>query len=174
MMKRVLVAVASTLLAVVALGLGYVLVTGLSALESPGQLETRAARTIRRLAIPRDMKTKTNPIAPGQQAIAAGLKIFAGVCASCHANDGSGKIGLGQAMFPRSPDMRQPATQSMTDGELFYTIEYGIRFTGMPGWSNGTPEGEEMAWNLVHFIRHLPALTAAELEQMEALNPKRP
>jgi mono/diheme cytochrome c family protein len=174
MMKRVLAAVALTLVAVFALGLGYVLATGLGALDAPGRFETRMARTLKRLAIPGDMRTKVNPIAPGQQAIAAGLKIFAGFCASCHANDGSGRIGLGQAMFPRPPDMRQAATQSMTDGELFYTIEYGVRFTGMPGWSNGTPEGEEMAWNLVHFIRHLPALTAAELEQMEALNPKRP
>jgi mono/diheme cytochrome c family protein len=173
-MKKVLAVVAATLFAVVAAGLGYVVATGLSAREAPGAAETRAARAIRRLAIPRGMRTRTNPIAAGPQAIAAGQKIFAGYCASCHANDGSGKIGLGQAMFPPSPDMRLPATQDMTDGELFYTIEYGIRFTGMPGWGNGTPEGEQMAWNLVHFIRHLPELTPAEVGQMEALNPKPP
>ncbi len=172
-MKIVLVAVVTTLLAVVAVGMGYAVATGLSAREAPASAEVRAARAIKRLAIPRDMRTRTNPIAPGPQSVAAGLKIFAGYCAPCHANDGSGQIGLGQALFPRSPDMRQPATQDMTDGELFYTIEYGVRFTGMPAWGNGTPEGEEMAWNLVHFIRHLPGLTPAEAEQMEAMNPKR-
>ena len=172
-MKKILVAVAGTLLTVVAAGLGYVVATGLSAREAPGSAETRAARVIRRLAIPRDMRARTNPIAPGPQAVAAGLKIFAGYCASCHSNDGSGQIGLGQALFPRSPDMRQAATQGMTDGELFTRLSTGVRFTGMPGWGNGTPEGEEMAWNLVHFIRRLPALSPAEIEQMEALNPKR-
>ncbi len=171
-MKIVLVA-AATLLALVGLGLEYAVATGLSAREAPGSAEILAVRAIRRLAIPRGMRTRTNPIAPGPQSVAAGLKIFAAYCASCHANDGSGQIGLGQALFPRSPDMRQRATQDMTDGELFYTVEYGVRFTGMPGWGNGTQEGEEMAWNLVHFIRHLPALTPAEAEQMEALNPKR-
>src|SRR5262245_35247464 len=38
--------------------------------------------------------------------------------------------------------MRLPATQSLTDGELFWIIEHGVRFTGMPGWSTGTKEGE--------------------------------
>lgn len=30
--------------------------------------------------------------------------------------------------------MRREATQSLTDGELFYVIENGIRLTGMPAW----------------------------------------
>ena len=77
-------------------------------------------------------------------------------------------------MFPPAPDMRQPTTQDLTDGELFHIIEEGVRFTGMPGWSNDTPEGEAMAWNLIHFIRHLPKLTDAEKREMEALNPQRP
>jgi hypothetical protein len=70
--------------------------------------------------------------------------------------------------------MRQAATQSLTDGELFYIIENGVRLTGMPAWSTGTPEGEEASWHLVHFIRRLPKLTAEEIEEMEALNPRPP
>ncbi len=44
----------------------------------------------------------------------------------------------------------------------------------MPAWGDGTPEGETASWGLVHFIRHLPALTAEELARMEELNPKSP
>jgi hypothetical protein len=68
--------------------------------------------------------------------------------------------------------MRKPDTQSLSDGELFYIIENGVRLTGMPAWGTGTPEGAEASWALVHFIRHLPDLTEAELEQMKAMNPK--
>jgi hypothetical protein len=68
--------------------------------------------------------------------------------------------------------MRAAATQSLTDGELFSIIEHGIRLTGMPGWGNGTPEGERDSWGLVHFIRRLPKLTEADIARMEALNPK--
>ncbi len=44
----------------------------------------------------------------------------------------------------------------------------------MPGWSTGTPEGEKASWQLVHFIRHLPSLTAEEIAEMERLNPRSP
>ena len=44
----------------------------------------------------------------------------------------------------------------------------------MPGWGNGTPDGERDSWTLVRFIRHLPKLTAAELKEMERYNPKSP
>ena len=66
--------------------------------------------------------------------------------------------------------MRQPATQTLTDGELFYIIENGVRLTGMPAWGTGKPEDADETWHLVHFIRHLVALSDEELEQMKALN----
>jgi hypothetical protein len=68
--------------------------------------------------------------------------------------------------------MRRPATQDLSDGELFYVIESGVRLTGMPGW--GGPGSAEGSWHLVHFIRHLPAITAEEKAEMERLNPKSP
>jgi hypothetical protein len=42
----------------------------------------------------------------------------------------------------------------------------------MPAWGNGTPEGQRQTWELVHFIRHLPALTEDELSRMEQFNPR--
>ncbi|MCU1235652.1 MAG: Cytochrome [Candidatus Solibacter sp.] len=60
----------------------------------------------------------------------------------------------------------------MSDGELFYIIENGIRLSGMPAWASG--HGEEDSWKLVHFIRHLPQLSFSEQKEMENLNPKSP
>ena len=70
--------------------------------------------------------------------------------------------------------MTLASTQSLSDGELFATIENGIRLTGMPGWGDGTAESGYGSWGLVHFIRHLPELTPEEIAEMEALNPKTP
>ena len=70
--------------------------------------------------------------------------------------------------------MRRPGTQSLSDGELFYIIEHGVRLTGMPAWGDGSPESELASWHLVRFIRHLPTLSDAEIAEMEALNPKSP
>ena len=98
------------------------------------------------------------------ESVKKGLEHFADHCAMCHANDGSGAAEMGRGLYPRVPDMRLPATQSLTDGELFYIIENGVRLTGMPAWGTGTPEGEEATWHLVRFIRrrHRTLLRAAK------------
>ena len=77
-----------------------------------------------------------------------------------------------QNWWPQPPDLRKQETQKLSDGELFYIIEHGIRFSVMPGFGSGTGEGEEQSWHLVHFIRHLPDISEPELAEMAALNPK--
>ena len=42
----------------------------------------------------------------------------------------------------------------------------------MPAWGGADEDSDSDSWKLVHFIRHLPALTTAEIVEMEALNPK--
>jgi mono/diheme cytochrome c family protein len=145
---------------------------GMSARAEPSATEARLARALRSWAIRSDARDAKNPIPGSPSALAAGLAHFADHCAICHANDGSGQTAIGRNLYPRAPDMRKAATQGLTDGELFYIIENGVRLTGMPAWGGpGTAEG---SWHLVHFIRHLPRLTDEEKARMEALNPKSP
>jgi hypothetical protein len=76
-------------------------------------------------------------------------------------------------MYPRPPDMRQEHTQEMSDGELYFTIQNGVRLTGMPAF--GTPgDNDRDTWKLVTFIRHLPSLSQNEEMSMKAINPKSP
>jgi mono/diheme cytochrome c family protein len=145
---------------------------GISARAEPGPIETALARTMRGFAIPRGERDRVNPVKPTPEVMAEGMAHYADHCAACHADDGSGRTALGEGLYPKPPDMRQAATQSLTDGELFYIIENGIRLTGMPAWSTGEQEGEDGTWHLVHFIRRLPALTEDEIEQIERLTPR--
>ena len=154
--------------------LAFFISGGVSARPSPGRVETFVARTVRDLAIGWHASHEPNPVPGTDEAIAEARAHFADHCASCHANDGSGNVDIGRGLYPRAPDMRLPPTQNLEDHELFYIIENGIRLTGMPAWSTGTPEGEEASWKLVHFIRHLPQITPEEVEQMEAMNPRSP
>jgi mono/diheme cytochrome c family protein len=147
---------------------------GFSAREQPTSLERIAALSARSLAMPADAKAHANPMADSPEVIADGLAHWADHCAACHANNGSGDAEMGKHMYPPAPDMRQAATQDLTDGELFYIIQNGIRLTGMPGWGNGTTHDEQDSWKLVRFIRHLPKLTASEEQHMTELNPKSP
>jgi mono/diheme cytochrome c family protein len=147
---------------------------GFSALDPPTAAERWLAREARSLALPADAKSRTNPINNSPEAVAEGRAHWADHCFSCHANDGSGETALGKHLYPPAPDMRLAATQQLTDGELFYIIQNGIRLTGMPAWSTGSAHDEEDSWKLVHFIRHLPQVTLEEKKAMEKMNPKSP
>ena len=159
-------------LIVAASGVAFVVMRGISAREPPSAIETAVARRLRTLAMSRQARSRSNPIQQTTEAIADGRAHFADHCAVCHANDGTGDTETGRGLWPRPPDMRQDKTQNLSDGELFYIIENGVRMTGMPAFGEGTPESEDASWRLVHFIRHLPTITPGEIEEMEALNPK--
>jgi mono/diheme cytochrome c family protein len=154
--------------------LAYLRSTGLDTRAEPGTVEARVARAARRFAIPPGMRAMRNPVPVSPEAVADGMAHYADHCATCHANDGSGDTEMGRGFYPKAPDMRRPSTQELSDGELFHVIEHGIRFTGMPAWGTGTKAGEESSWRLVHFLRHLPRLTSAELDAMKERNPRSP
>ena len=147
---------------------------GFSAREKPLAAEAFIARRLRHLSVPAGARAMRNPVARSPAMLAQARAHFAGHCASCHANDGSGATEIGRNLYPKAPDMRLAPTQELADGELFYIVENGIRFTGMPAWGNGTAEGAAESWELVHFIRHLPRLTPQEIAAMEPLNPVSP
>ena len=146
---------------------------GFSAHDEPSRIEAAMARTMRRWAVPSDLRNEKNPVPLTPAVLAQARAHFADHCAGCHGNDGKGG-GMAKQMYPKAPDMTLPATQSLSDGELFSIIENGIRLTGMPGFGAGTAESGYASWTLVHFIRHLPKVTPQEIAEMEKLNPKSP
>jgi cytochrome c553 len=160
---------AVVILAVVTIGR----LKGLSTREEPSATERVLARAARQLAIPRDGRAAVNPVSFSLEIWAESRAHFADHCATCHANDGSGQTEIGQRMYPKAPDMRLPETQELTDGELYWIIENGIRLTGMPAWGPGGG-GDLDTWKLVHFIRRLKDLTPEQLEEMKALSPRSP
>src|SRR5579862_4592817 len=140
---------------------------GLSARAKPGVIETFAASEAKEFAMPVDAKEARNPVPASAEVLAEATAHWADHCATCHGNDGSGDVPMGQGMYPPAPDMRKEGTQKKTDGELFYIIENGIRLSGMPAWGGVSSHGREDSWKLVRFIRHLPDLSPEEIKGME-------
>ncbi len=173
------------LLAVIALfAVGAIYATvlvrrGFSARENPSWIEAFAAGIAKSLAVPAAYRLK-NPYAPTAENVREGEEHFADHCAICHANDGSGDTLFGKGLYPKPPNMRDADTQNKSDGELYYTIENGVRLSGMPAFGppsgsisgKDQPTGDAETWKLVLFIRHLPQITSEELEDMKKLNPK--
>ena len=159
---------------VIVIGCASMLHHGFSAHDEPTAIERIAARAVRHWAVPSDLRQAKNPIPLTPEVLVEARAHFADHCAICHGNDGKGTSGMGNQMYPRTPDMTLAATQSLSDGEIFSIIENGVRLTGMPGFGNGTAESAYGSWALVHFIRHMPNLSPEELAEMEKLNPKSP
>jgi mono/diheme cytochrome c family protein len=165
----------AVLAAALAVGVVFVMgARGFSARESPSVVERWVARRVRSMAAPGGAKDLANPVPYSPEVLAAARAHWADHCAGCHANNGSGDTEMGKRMYPPAPDMRQADTQQMTDGELFFIIQNGVRMTGMPAWGGGSGHDEEDSWKLVRFIRHLPQITAQEEREMQSLNPKSP
>jgi hypothetical protein len=177
-MKRTIVVVIAVLLVLIAVAGGglAVLLTkagGFSTRENPTALEHVLARETRHLAIPRGAREMTNPIHVTRELLVEARRHFADHCATCHANDGSGNTEIGRMLYPKAPDMRLADTQSLSDGELYFIIQNGVRLTGMPAWGSNSGHDHD-SWALVHYIRRLPNLTAEEIEDMKHYNPRSP
>ena len=164
----------ATAIAIASVGYGLALMRrGFSARATPSAIEKLAAKTARKIAVPSDYRQLRNPLPASPENVRQGMEHFSDHCATCHANNGSGDTLFGNGLYPKPPDMRTAETQQKSDGELYYTIENGVRLSGMPAFGEeNSVGGDAETWHLVLFIRHLPQISPDELHEMNASNPK--
>ena len=60
----------------------------------------------------------------------------------------------GSGCTPRASDLTSKQVQGYSDQELFWIIQNGIRFTGMPAFAD--VETPDHVWDLVNYVRTLP------------------
>ncbi len=100
-------------------------------------------------------KDDRSPIPDTPDSVKEGAEHFQHHCEICHGLDGQNTgVPFATKSSPPVADLASARVQHYTDGQLKWIIDNGIRFTGMPGWK-GILTDEE-AWNIVHYIRHLP------------------
>jgi mono/diheme cytochrome c family protein len=138
---------------------------GLTADQEPGRLERTVASRLIRLSIPADAERQKNPFAGEANTWQGAVEHFQDHCASCHGRDGKGETEVGRNMYPPVPDLTSAEVQARSDGALFYIIQHGVRWTGMPAWRN--EHSPEETWKLVSFLRKAPTLTEADLPREE-------
>ena len=140
---------------VVLIGIGMMHFS-LTALQQPGPLETRIANLAKHVVI-RQASRRGIPAPPvdTRASIEAGGTHYGLDCGICHGVDGRAQTPSGQWMYPRAADLTSERVQSYSDRELFWIINNGIRFTGMPGF--GKVETPDNIWGLVNYVRTLPS-----------------
>jgi mono/diheme cytochrome c family protein len=85
-----------------------------------------------------------NPYSGQQPAVAAGGKLYATNCSSCHGSHGQGNGTM--------PAVKEGATQSAPDGAVFWFITNGAPDKGMPSWSSLS---ERQRWQIVSYVKSL-------------------
>src|SRR5262245_50706423 len=134
---------------------------GLTADNEPSRIERSVAGQLVRLSIPAAAERQANPVGADTSAWREAVDHYLDHCAGCHGRNGHGDTEIGQNMYPRVPDLTSETVQARSDGALFYIIQNGVRWTGMPAWKQ--EHSPEETWKLVAFIRKVPTLTEADL-----------
>ena len=128
----------------------------LTALHEPGPAETRLANFSKRYFIYRASRHGIPPRPQDTKAsIERGGSHYGLDCSICHADDGRSQRTPGLWMYPRASDLTSKQVQSYSDQELFWIIQNGIRYTGMPAF--GDVESPDRVWDLVNYVRTLPS-----------------
>lgn len=132
-----------------------------TALPAPGVFETLVSNRAKHFLIHRASRRRVpQRLLDKKTSIRNGSEYYGLECSICHADDGRGKREPGQWMYPRAADLTTKQVQSYSDEELFWIIQNGIRFTGMPAFEK--VETPDHIWDLVNYVRTLPANLQSE------------
>ncbi len=134
----------------------------LTALQEPGGLETSVANWGTHFLIRRASRHRIPPRPQDTQASAASGNIrYQSECSLCHGPDGRTRSPMGRWMYPRAADLTSEQVQSYSDQELFWIVQNGIRYTGMPAF--GKVETADHIWDLVNYVRTLRSESRKEV-----------
>jgi mono/diheme cytochrome c family protein len=103
----------------------------------------------------------TNPVAPSDQNLEDGMKLYTMNCAVCHGGLDRKPITLGNSFYPPAPNLVSDPPDD-PEWHTFYTIRTGIRYTGMPAWEKTLSDTD--IWKVTAFLSRMEKLPPAVQE----------
>jgi mono/diheme cytochrome c family protein len=109
-----------------------------------------------------------NPIAPTEEHLMAGMKLFKGDCAGCHGDPNNAAKRETESILCPSPPVFALHPPHEPDYQLFGIIKGGVRYSGMFWWdgqfgkdASGKDVSDEKIWTAVTFLKHIDSLPPA-------------
>jgi mono/diheme cytochrome c family protein len=96
------------------------------------------------------------------RSIETGAAHYARLCAGCHLAPGVTKSDIRAGLYPHPPNLAQEDVDDAQ--EAFWIIKHGIKMSAMPAW--GKTLGDDAIWEIVSFVRHMPAMSAETYQQL--------
>lgn len=118
----------------------------------------------------------TDPIAPTEENLRAGMKLFRDDCAGCHGTPTNPSDGIG--LYPNVPQFWKDPPR-LPDYQLFWIVKGGVRYSGMFSWdgqwgkdASGNDISDQKIWTAVTFLSRMGSLPPAVNAEWHAKPPK--
>ena len=124
--------------------------------SKPGGLERWAAKTSLRATMRREARGLTSPLQPTDETLVAGVDVYTMHCQVCHGGPDGTPSKIASGLSPKAPQLAKDGVEDDPEGTIFWKVDHGIRFTGMPGFGKSLSRDE--MWQVSLFLKHMDAL----------------
>jgi thiosulfate dehydrogenase len=166
-MSRLVLGVVLTVIVLIAIGGCFALLGFMptNADADPPRWEVQIANAALDASMEKHAPRLNNPVAPTDESLIEGIKIYRKNCALCHGDLDRQAATLSRSLYPPAPNL---ITEPLDDPEwhVFYAIRTGVRYTGMPAWEKVLPESD--LWKLTAFLTRVEKLPPAVQEFWKA------
>ena len=122
----------------------------------PSKIERWAARTSLRATIARQAPRTPNPVPLTDANLVSGIKLYAANCVMCHGAADGNKSRVATGLYQHPPQLAKDGVEDDPEGETYWKVNHGIRFTGMPAF--GHTLNDTQIWQIALFLKHMDSL----------------
>lgn len=161
MIKGLVFGIVGTLLVLAIVAYG-VLALGLIPANADGPMlpgERWAAQKSLHATIAREALSLQNPLQATEPNELAGAKLYDVHCAVCHGASDGRPTYVGFGLYQFAPTLGFHGVEDDPEGETYWKITHGVRFTGMPSF--GKTLSDTQRWQLTTFLKHMDRLAPA-------------
>jgi thiosulfate dehydrogenase len=116
--------------------------------------ERWAAQTSLKATIAREAPKPPYPYTQTDADIARGATLYVQNCAVCHGTATTTPNAIARGLGVRPPQFGKHGVDDDPEGETYWKIEHGIRFTGMPAYAHTLDE--QSIWQVTYFMKRAP------------------
>jgi len=122
----------------------------------PSRLETYLMTKSVHASVRRSAPEIPNPVAPTEENLIAGGKIYLGECSGCHGAPGAPDTeSIPDSLFPPIPQLPKVGTE-YSEAQIFWVAKHGLRRTGM--FANGKWDPDQKLWTAAAYIKRIQSL----------------
>jgi thiosulfate dehydrogenase len=126
--------------------------------------ERWAAKTSLNATIRREAPNPPYPYTQTDADIAHGATLYVQNCGVCHGTANSTPNAIARGLGVKPPQFNKHGVSDDPEGETYWKVEHGIRFTGMPSYAKSLDE--KSIWQITYFMKRVPDSLPAQAKSI--------